>query len=109
MPNAGHKGAASNNGCTAGTSMSYMKSSLILAALVVSGWGPVQDLTPPTLQDLRVAGHVLGFQESPVTGDVIVALIYNPAQASSHDEAVALATLLGKGMSVGGLVLRPRL
>ena len=89
--------------------MSYLKTGPILVALVVSGWGPVQDLTPPTMQDLRVAGHVLGFQDSPATGDVVVALIYNPAQPSSHDEAVALALLLGKGLSVGGLVLRPRL
>jgi hypothetical protein len=94
---------------TAGTAMSYRKSCLVLATLVVSGWGPIQELTPPTLRDMRVAGHVLGFQESPLAGEVVVALVYNMADARSHDEAVALASLLGSGLPVGGLILRPRL
>ena len=94
---------------TAGTARSFRTAGLVLAALVVSGWGPVQDLTPPTLQDMRVAGHVLGFQESPITGEVIVAVVYNAAEAKSHDEAVAVASLLGDGFAVGGLILRPRL
>src|ERR1700712_888579 len=94
---------------TAGTTMSCLRTKLVLAALVISGWGPIQDLTPPTLQDLTVAGHVLGFQETPITGEVVVALVYNAADARSHDEAVGLASLLSNGLPVGGLVLRPRL
>jgi len=91
------------------TAMSCRKSSLGLAALVVAAWGPIQDQSPPTLQDMQVAGHVLGFQESPIAAEVVVAVVYNAADARSHDEAVALASLLGKGLSVGRLVLRPRL
>jgi hypothetical protein len=81
----------------------------LFAALLTAGWGSTQDLTPPTLQDVRVAGHVIGFQEAPVAGDVIVAVVYNAADPRSHDEAVALASLMGSGLPVGGVVLRPSL
>lgn len=94
---------------TAGTAMGCRTAGLMLAALVAAAWGPIQDLSPPTLQDLRVAGHVIGFQESPIAGDVIVAVVYNAADPRSHHEAVALASLMGAGLPVGSLVLRPRL
>lgn len=89
--------------------MSCRTSSLVLAVLVLAGWGSAQDLSVPTLQDLQVAGHVLGFEESPLVGEVVVALVYNGAELGSRNEAVALAALLGQGMSVGGLIMRPRL
>ncbi len=89
--------------------MSCRAAGLLLVALVVSGWGPIQDLTPPTLQDMKVAGHVLAFQESSIAGEVIVAVVYNGAEARSHDEAVAIASLLDGGLPVGGLILRPHL
>jgi hypothetical protein len=92
---------------TAGTAASCPKAILMLAALMLSGWGSIQDLTQPTLQDMRVAGHVLGFQESTAAGEVIVAVVYNAAETRSHDEAIASASLLVGGLSVGGLVLQP--
>jgi hypothetical protein len=73
------------------------------------GGGPAQDQTSPTLQDVRVAAHVLGFQEAPATGEVVVALVYNPADPRSRAEAVGFEELLGSGFSVAGIVLRPRL
>ena len=82
---------------------------LALAALVVSAWGPVKDLPPPTLQEMVVGGHVLNFQEHPIAGDVVIALVYATSDSKSHDEAAALAALLGDGLAVGGLVMRPRL
>jgi hypothetical protein len=82
---------------------------LALAVLLVSGWGSAGDLTPPTLQEIQVAGRVLHFQETPVSGPVIVAVVYNAAARASHDEAAALAALLGNGVLVGDLILRPRL
>jgi hypothetical protein len=94
---------------TVGLAMNCLKPGLVLALLVVAGWGPVQDLAPPNLQDMLVAGHVLGFREASIAGEVVIAFVYNSAEARSHDEAVALASLLGNGLPVGGLILRPRL
>ena len=83
-------------------------SGLVLAALLLSGWVPAST-SLPTLQDLVVAGHVLHFQQPPVSGGIILAIVYNSAMAGSHDEAATLAALLGRGLDVGDLTLHPRL
>ena len=88
--------------------MRYSNSGLVLAALVLSCWAPLTvDL--PTPQDMQIAGHVLHFQQTPVLGAIVVAIVFNPADTRSHDEAAATAALLGNGLVVGDLILRPRL
>lgn len=94
---------------TSGTATSCLRPSFILAVLAVAAWGPVEDLPAPTLQDMRVAGHVLGFEDAPITGEIIIAIVYNAANVESHAEATMLASLLGNGLQVGRLTLRPRL
>ena len=88
--------------------MRCRNSGLVLAALFLSGLAPLNDATP-TLQDMQIAGRVLHFQQEPVTGTIVVAIVYNAADARSHDEADALAALLGRGLGVGDLILQPRL
>jgi hypothetical protein len=89
--------------------MGCRKASYVLATLVVSGGGPVRDLSAPNLQEIQVAGRVLHFQETPVSGGLVVAVVYDAASRPSYDEAVALMALLGNGVPVGDLILRPRL
>ncbi len=88
--------------------MKYQNFSLILAALMLSCWAPLDD-DMPTLQDMQIAGHVLHFQQTPVLGAIVVAIVYDPANRHSHDEAAAIAAVLGNGLVVGDLILRPRL
>lgn len=52
---------------------------------------------------------MLHFQEKPVSGPVVIAIVYNPANPRSQDEASALAAMLGAGLAVGDLVLHPLL
>lgn len=61
----------------------------------------------PTLQDIQVAGRVLHFQKTSPSGTIVVALIYNATDLASQTEAAALMALLGSGLAVGDLVLRP--
>lgn len=88
--------------------MRYRRSALVVAALVLSCMAPLR-ADMPTLQDMQTAGRVLHFQQRPAVGMTIIAIVYNPADARSHDEAAALAALLGDGLVVGDLMLRPRL
>lgn len=75
---------------------------------MLSASGPIEDRAP-TLQDLQIAGRVLHFLDVPVSGDLFLAVAFNPADAASRVEAVALVGLAGKGLSVGNLTLRPYL
>lgn len=63
----------------------------------------------PSLQDVQIAGRVLHFQEGRVSGKINLAIVYNMNDASSQTEAATLAGLLGRGLLVGDLVLRPHL
>lgn len=58
-----------------------------------------------TLQDMRVAGRVLTFQESRPSGALTVAILYAANNPASRIEADTIASLLGAGLSVGGVVL----
>jgi hypothetical protein len=82
--------------------------SLVLAVLLVAGWSPI-DTVAPNPQDIQIAGRVLNFQETPRSGAITIAIVYNPADPRSRDEAAALAALLGNGLFVGALFLHPLL
>jgi hypothetical protein len=59
----------------------------------------------PTLQDLQIAGRVLAFQDPRPAPDVTVAIVFDPADPASRQEADALVGLIGPGLTVGDLVL----
>lgn len=77
-----------------------------LCLLLLSGAAPIEGVSPPTLQDIQVAGRVLHFVNALSPGTIVVAIVYNAAEPRSGDEAVALSQLLGAGLTVGNLVLR---
>lgn len=61
----------------------------------------------PDLQDMQIIGRVLSFQQKQPSGTIALAVIYDGADAASHDEANAIAVLLGNGLAVSELTLRP--
>jgi hypothetical protein len=64
------------------------------------------DVTPT---DLQVAARALSFMEKPFAGPVRVGILYAADSPASVKEAEALRTLLGEGMKIGKLELKPSL
>jgi hypothetical protein len=60
-----------------------------------------------TLNDLQIAGRALGFLDKPVQGQVAAGIIYSPANPQSAREAEALKEMLGDGLRIGNVTLRP--
>jgi hypothetical protein len=79
---------------------------LIAAILALPGAGPAE-MSPPSLQEVEVAGRILHFQADQPSGPLRLAVVYNPADRASVGEATALMALLGGGIAVGDLILEP--
>jgi hypothetical protein len=60
-----------------------------------------------TLSDLQIAGRALGFLDKPVQGQVTAGIVYSPANPQSVREAEALKDMLGDGLRIGNVTLRP--
>jgi hypothetical protein len=60
-----------------------------------------------TNRDLQVVARTLGFLETPLTGNLNMGIIYDPANTSSRQQAQQIAAELGAGLRVGNLQLRP--
>ncbi len=60
-----------------------------------------------TAKDVQVAGRVLGFTAAPLTGNVKVGIVYDPANAASTADEAALVGILGSGLQVGSVTLIP--
>ena len=60
-----------------------------------------------TLSDLQIAGRALGFLDKPVQGQVTAGIVYSPANPQSLREAQALKDMLGDGLRIGNVTLRP--
>jgi hypothetical protein len=60
-----------------------------------------------TLNDLQIAGRALGFLDKPVQGQVTAGIVYSPANPQSVREAEALKVMLGDGLRIGNVTLRP--
>ncbi|MES2219043.1 MAG: hypothetical protein V4501_11605 [Pseudomonadota bacterium] len=59
------------------------------------------------LKDLEVAVRALGFTNNPPTGKLNIGIVYSPNVSSSVQEAENLQKLLGGGLQVGNLFLKP--
>jgi len=59
------------------------------------------------LDDLQIAGRALGFLDKPLNGDVNAGIVYVPADPQSARQAEALKKLLGEGLRVGNVTLKP--
>lgn len=80
---------------------------LLLALVPSLAAAAVQDMAMPDLQDMQIIGRVLGFQQKQPSGTITLAVIYDGADTRSRDEADAIAALLGNGLAVSDLTLRP--
>lgn len=59
------------------------------------------------LNDLQIAGRALGFLDRPLNGDVNAGIVYVPADPQSARQAQELKQLLGEGLRVGNVTLKP--
>ncbi len=82
---------------------------MMLALALPQAGTAAEDADPPTAQEMRMAGQVLGFLDAPPSGVVTLAVVFDPANPRSRGEAAAIGSLLGDRMAVGALTLRPRL
>ena len=64
-------------------------------------------LAAVTATDMQVAARALSFIERPLNGVVRVAILHAPGSPRSLEQARSLQTLLGEGMRVGSIELRP--
>jgi hypothetical protein len=60
-----------------------------------------------TLSDVEIAGRALGFLDKPIQGQVTAAIVYAPANPQSTREAEALKEILGDGLRIGNVTLKP--
>lgn len=60
-----------------------------------------------TAKDVQVAGRVLGFTATPLSGNVRFGIVYDPKSANSLADAQTLLLILGKGLAVGPVNLIP--
>jgi len=60
-----------------------------------------------TETDLQIAARALSFMEQPISGNVRVGIVYSPASPRSTRQAEQLLSDLGRGLTVGNIVLRP--
>src|ERR1700722_16317183 len=59
------------------------------------------------LSDVQIAGRALGFLDKPLRGEVDVGIVYSPANPQSAREAESLKDLLGDGLRIGDITLKP--
>ena len=60
-----------------------------------------------TMSDVQIAGRALGFLEKPLQGSVAAGIVYSPTNPQSVREAEALKEMLGEGLRIGNVTLRP--
>lgn len=59
-------------------------------------------------KDLQVLGRAIAFMQPPPPSDAIIAIAYVGGNVDSRRDADAIAALIGSGLQVGRMVLRPR-
>jgi hypothetical protein len=62
-----------------------------------------------TANDMQIAGRALSFLQKPLTGEVILGIVYAPEIPQSVREAENLLSVLGARLKVGNIVLKPAL
>jgi hypothetical protein len=81
-----------------------MKSAIMLLA-ALSMAAPARAAV--TAEDVQVAGRVLAFTATPLSGNVRLGIVYDPGNAASAADERALLGILGSGMQVGAVNLVP--
>jgi hypothetical protein len=88
---------------TALRSARRLQTLLLLCIALLSGTAHGQF----TLSDVEIAGRALGFLDKPIQGQVIAGIIYAPSNPQSTREAEALKEILGDGLKIGNVTLKP--
>jgi hypothetical protein len=78
---------------------------LVFGAVAVCGTAHAEF----ALNDLQIAGRALGFLDKPLQGEVVAAIVYSPDNPQSAREALAMKDLLGDGLRIGNVTLKPLL
>jgi hypothetical protein len=60
-----------------------------------------------TSRDVQVVARTLGFLETPLTGTLAMGIVHDPGNTSSRQQAESIVAMLGGGLRVGNLQLRP--
>jgi hypothetical protein len=74
---------------------------LTLAALTITARAEV------TQTDMLVAGRTIGFIQNLGPGEVRVGIVYDPGVAQSMQQATEISALMGDGLRIGSLTLKP--
>src|SRR6266700_1681104 len=59
-------------------------------------------------KDLQVLGRAIAFMQPPPLPDSIIAIAYVAGNATSRQDADAIAALIGGGLQAGRILLRPK-
>jgi hypothetical protein len=78
-----------------------------LSLLLILAFVAAQAHAAATQNDLVVAARALSFIQSPPKGDVAIGIVYLPSNPESAAEAQNLQKLIGAGLKVGNLTLKP--
>ncbi len=81
--------------------------SITLAVAVAVSASTIPATAAITQTDMLVAGRAIDFIENLKHGDVRVGIIYDPSNAQSAQQAAELKVLMGNGLRIGNLTLRP--
>lgn len=74
------------------------------AAMIVATAAPAQ----PDNNTIQVAARVATFLQPALSGHVVAAIVYQPGDAASENEARQIERSMGSGVVVGSLRLAPR-
>jgi hypothetical protein len=86
-----------------GTSRHRLQAFLLFCAAFASGSAHAEF----TLSDVQIAGRALGFLDKPLQGQVTAGIVYSPANPQSVREAEELKAMLGEGLRIGNVTLKP--
>ena len=88
----------------------YVNLSLCVAALFVlvqAGATPASAET--TAKDIKIAARAVAFMNNPPSGPSVAAIISDPANAASKQEAETIQSAMGSGLKAGKAKLTPAL
>ncbi|WP_420403265.1 hypothetical protein [Nisaea sp.] len=81
----------------------------LVLALLVAGLLPFEVQAGMSERDLQVAARTFGFVSGIPKGEIVVAIVHDPADAASKAEADELNGLMGGGLKVAKHNLKPKL
>ena len=81
-----------------------MKKVFCFLMLYFLTWLPAQAVS---LSDLEIAVRALGFTNNPPTGNLSIGIVYADSIPNTVNEAHELQNILGDGLQVGNLYLKP--